>query len=199
MSARLSVEIPKRMRTLDRDIRGFPVPYLVLIDKRRQPQFTINDVRKAARCDLWALCAICGKRLDRDQGAPMRWFIGGSRCFLHPDGAFLDPPNHLECAEYALRVCPFLAARRYTGRIDDAKLDPDAKPDGLTLVRHEGMEPRLPERFGLGLAEITTPHYQRTGIIYKVPRWRYVEFWRAGEPINAPETGEPPPPDVATS
>jgi len=182
------------MRTLPRDPRGYPIPYLVMIDKRRQPQFTINDVRRALECDRKGLCAICGKRLERVGTERVQWFVGGSRCFLHEHGAFLDPPMHLDCATYALRVCPFLAARRYTGRIDAAKPDPDAIPDGLALARHDGVLPALPERFGLGLAESVTISRDRAGAAtYSVPRWRYVEFWRAGEPIDAPDTGEPPP------
>lgn len=201
MSARLTVEIPRRMRTLPRDPRGYPVPYVVLLDKRGAPQFTINDVRRSMKCEREGLCSICGKRFERDlMGRRLLWFVGGSRCFLHPDGAFLDGPNHLECAEYALRVCPFLAARRYSGRIDDAKLDPTYAPDGLTMVRHEYAEPSLPESFGLGLAEIITVRRHATGNIYTVPRWRYVEFWHAGQPVNSPDRPEGPPlPDAANS
>jgi len=181
--------IPKRMRTLAKDHRGYPVPYIVLIDQTGKPQFTINDDEKVKRCDRRKLCSICGKPHDRDGF----WFVGGSRCFLHPQGAFLDPPLHLECAEYALRVCPFLAARRYTKRIDDAKLAPGATPEGMTLLREEFMMPRLPERFGLG----RTLGYRRLSRrgdlpVYVVEGWRYVEFWRNGEPVNAPDTADPP-------
>lgn len=162
------------------------MPFIVLRDKLGIPQFTINDVKRVNLCVRKRLCAICGKRMG-----DWVWFVGGSRCFLHTRGAFLDPPTHNECAEYALAVCPFLAARSYSGRIDDRKLAPGAIPDGLTLVRHDGMLPALPERFGLGAAL----DYRRSGSgdVFIVDRWQYLEFWRHGRPCRAPDSAEPPP------
>jgi hypothetical protein len=50
MNARSGVAIPKRMRSLERDKRGYPIPFIVLRDKTGQPQFTINDFRRIAEC-----------------------------------------------------------------------------------------------------------------------------------------------------
>ncbi|HEY2617482.1 MAG TPA: hypothetical protein VGI78_09115 [Acetobacteraceae bacterium] len=179
-------DVPQRMRTRPRDARGYPIPFLVMIDRNGTPQFTINDDAKAAACRAKRLCAICGKRFDPD-GV---WFVGGSRCFLHEHGAFIDPPSHLECATYSLRVCPFLAASRYMRRIDDAKLAPGAMPDDKVLVRTEAVAPRLPERFGLGRTSryrFEGPHFG----CFVVEQWDYVEWWRAGAPCETPDTGEP--------
>lgn len=196
MSDRLTVELPRRMRTLARDPRGYPIPFIVLIDKSGQPQFTINDHSRTEECRRKRLCSICGKRFDRNPVTFREefWFVGGSRCFLHEHGAFLDPPVHYECAEYALRVCPFLAARRYSNRIDDRKLNPANMPANMALIREKGMQPALPERFGLGMTtgyefRETQPNFG----LYIADPWQYVEWWRAGEPINAPETGVSPP------
>jgi hypothetical protein len=197
------IPLPKLMRTLSRDDRGYPVPWIVLRDKTGRPQFTINDVLKVEECSRKGLCSICGKRINLHRLWPgtvniEAWFAGGSRCFLHPQGAFLDPPAHYECLEYALKVCPFLAARSYSKRLDDAKLAPGALPDGMALVRTEFMQPRLPERFGFGLAF----DYRRIQVdlgqtIYVVERWQYVEFWKQGEPCNAPD--RPVPEDEPTT
>lgn len=181
------------MRTLARDKRGYPIPFIVLRDKTGLPQFTINDVRRTEDCRTKRLCSICGKRFDRHQGKDETWFVGGSRCFLHERGAFVDPPVHLECAEYALRVCPFLAAPYYAKRIDDAKLAPDGLPDGMALARADYMPPQLPERFGLGLTLSFRYHDRGANSLYTVARWEYVEFWRAGQPIEAPESSLSPP------
>jgi hypothetical protein len=175
-------ELPKLMRTLPRDARGYPIPFLVMVDKTGLPQFTINDDRKATACRTKRLCAICGKRFTDGM-----WFVGGARSFLHEHGAFVDPPMHLECAEYALRVCPFLAASKYLRRIDAAKLKPDAIPEGIAIARRDHMPPSLPERFGLGF----TQHYDYLSqpAVFVVPRWDYVEWWRQGELCNAPDAG----------
>lgn len=183
--ARLSTEVPRLMRTLERDARGYPVPFIVLRDKAGKPHFTINSSVLVADCVRKRLCSICGKRMG-----PLVWFVGGSRCFLHRMGAFLDPPLHLECAEYALRVCPFLAASSYGKRIDDRTLDPGALPDDVALVRHNGALPQLPERFGLGAAK---DYRISNRTLFVVDHWEYVEFWRNGTPCNAPDSGQPAP------
>jgi hypothetical protein len=195
MLDRMMTPLPMRMRTLRKDSRGYPVPFLVVIDKTGTPQFTINDTRRAHDCISKHLCAICGKRFDKHPVTARHemWFVGGSRCFLHPMGAFIDPPLHLECAEYALRVCPFLAASRYMKRIDDAKLKPENRPIGLGLVSHMHALPELPECFGLGLCNSYQPSGSPGSAMFKVDDWRYVEWWRAGERIEAPATGISPP------
>jgi hypothetical protein len=179
---RLAIPLPKQLRTRPRDARGYPIPFIVVIDRRRQPQFTINDSTRVTACRTRSLCGICGKRLDKDL-----WFVGGARCFLHPRGAFVDPPSHYACAEYALRVCPFLAAPSYAKRIDDRKLPPGGLPDGMALGRVDFMPPAQPERFGLGSTRAYRwVSHDRDGV-YVVDAWDYVEWWKTGEPVNAPD------------
>lgn len=185
--SRLRVQIPKRMRVRPCDERGYPVPYIVMIDKAGNPQFTINDMVRVKACINRNLCSICGSRHDQ-----LKWFVGGSRCFLHPRGGFIDPPLHLECAEYALRVCPFLAAPRYSKRIDDAKLTAHNTPDNIKLVRIEHMLPRQPEVFGLGSAHhMSVVHRGPGDFILVVDRWEHVEWWKDGHQVNAPDRPVP--------
>jgi hypothetical protein len=184
---RLRITIPKRMRTLPCDERGYPVPFIVMTDKAGNPQFTINDHAKVRSCVNRKLCSICGKRHDA-----LMWFVGGSRCFLHEHGAFIDPPLHLECAEYALRVCPFLAAPRYSKRVDDRKLKAENKPDDMALVRVDYMNPLQPEIFGLGAANDLRVVTRGPGdFILVVDDWHYVEWWKAGQMVNAPDRQVP--------
>lgn len=181
---RLAVPVPKRLRARPRDNRGYPVPFVVLIDKTGTPQFTINDMDRAGRCLNKRLCGLCGKRLDGDV-----WFVGGSRCFTHQNGAFIDPPSHYECACYALQVCPFLAAPSYGKRIDIQKMTDASFGDvaEIAILMHDGMPEGQPERFGLG-------HPGGFEFLWReqifVPRdWRYIEWWRHGEQVNAPDGG----------
>jgi hypothetical protein len=173
----LTVDIPKRMRTLERDPRGYPVPFIVLRDKKKQPMFTINDVSKTTQCRTLHLCSICGRRLDK-----FMWFVGGSRCFIHDHGAFVDPPVHYECGMYALQVCPFLAAPSYNKRIDEKKLKPENRPDNMRLVTTNFMPPAQPELFGIGACILSV----FADNVYVVPHWQYVEWWHTGQPCNAP-------------
>lgn len=187
VARRLARELPKSMRTLLKDDRGYPVPYIVLIDKTGRPQFTINDHEKVLTCISKKLCSICGKRITGGF-----WFVGGSRCFLHEHGAFLDPPLHLECAEYALAVCPFLAARRYTDRLDDRLLGTNL-PENMALVKADYMPPNLPERFGLGHADTFSSRRGEGQVVIFPGTWNYLEFWRSGTRCPAPDTGQPAP------
>ena len=54
------IAVPERMKHLDRDHRGYPIPYIVFRDSDNKPHFTINDDTKVCRCqtrrtmrDLW--------------------------------------------------------------------------------------------------------------------------------------------------
>jgi hypothetical protein len=171
-----------RMRTLERDPRDYPIPFIVWRDRRGQPHFTINDHTKVAACLSKKLCSICGKRLDVDM-----WFVGGSRALLHDDGALIDPPLHYDCAIYALQVCPFLAAMNYTKSIGARKL-PDL-PDDLRITSIEYSGPPQPERFGLGC----TRAYRKQSFdsasrfVLKIDQWDYMEWWRNGTRCPAPD------------
>lgn len=186
-ATRLLVTIPMQMRGLQKDDRGYPIPYVVLRDIQRKPMFTINDHFRTRECLTKHLCSICGKRLPIEP-----WFVGGSRCFLHEHGAFIDPPVHYECGNYALQVCPFLAMPSYSKRIYDKLLRPERRPSNLTIVRQAHMLPNQPEHFGFGrTADFTYIEYREEGRniggIYKATTWSFVEFWRNGEIINAPD------------
>jgi hypothetical protein len=181
LSRRLTTPVPMRMRTLPRDNRDYPVPFIVMRDRNGKPQFTINDHSRVIECVSKKLCAICGKRFTDGM-----WFVGGPRCFVHQYGAFLDPPAHVECAEYALRVCPYLAAPSYARRIDDRKLSPDAIPDGTTIVMEDIMPDDRPDVFALGHTdEFATVHQEPGQQLFIVRRWRHVEFWRHGALLNS--------------
>ena len=46
LAERLATPVPKMMRTLPRDARGYPIPFIVVIDRAGKPQFTINDAQR---------------------------------------------------------------------------------------------------------------------------------------------------------
>jgi hypothetical protein len=175
MRAVSDIPIPRRMRALSRDRRGYPIPAGVLIDATGAPQFTINDEGTRQKHLAEDRCAICGKRL-----MGRRWFVGGARSAFHENGAYIDPPLHYECAHYALRVCPFLAAPHYGKRIDAAKV----KPGGLSataILIDQTMIAERPATFVAVLAQRT----ERSGPYVKPSRpYVRIEFWRQGERVT---------------
>lgn len=182
MNGRLAATaIPPRMARLPKDSRGYPVPFLVMVDKTGKPHFTINDDRKRALCLIKDLCAICGLKLLRG-----RWFVGGPGSAFHPHGAYVDPPMHAECARYALAVCPFLAAPSYSKRIEDKTVDPADMPDGAPAIFIDPtMDPARPASFILGMAvgqKVAGGPFHNY-IRPKKP-WRVLERWLYGELIE---------------
>lgn len=173
---RLDVPLPERMRKLDRDPRGYPIPFIVLRDNEGRAHFTINDTAKVQITLRRDLCAICGQKLLRG-----RWYVGGPGSAFHPDGAYIDGPLHFECAQYALQVCPYLAAPKYAGRLDMKTVDP-AKLPGTAMFMDQTLDPRRPEVF---VAVMATGHTQ-TENGYLQPKRPYMraQIWQEGKLIE---------------
>ena len=168
--------IPDRMKHLERDQRGYPIPWTVFRDNDNRPHFTINDTLKVMRCTREDLCAICGVKLLRG-----RWFIGGPKSALHPNGAYIDPPLHHECMQFAARTCPYLISSKYIGRLDAKTLDP-AKAKGVVAFQDSTMDPTRPSLF----VAVMTVGQSMTENGYLVPKrpYRKMELWRNGQMLR---------------
>jgi len=171
-AAAATVPIPENMRYLPRDRRGLPIPFIVFRDTDGNPHFTINDEERRRFVLKLDRCAICNHQLWRG-----RWFVGGPKCAFDPRGAYLDPPVHHECAEYALQVCPYLAAPRYGRLIDGATLDYSKAGAGITLDANVDNE--RPDFFVavMALGHVNTEQ----GYMVPTRPFRRVEFWRHGK------------------
>lgn len=174
------VKIPRQMRALMRDKRGYPVPYTVLRDSDGVPHFAVNDSARVSRCIKEKRCAICGTRIEREL-----WLIGGPLSAFHPHGAFRDPALHYECAKYALQVCPYLASRRYTGRVDTNGMDFDKVPNGMAFL-DSTMIPEHPELFiAVCTAAIADETPQGTFATIRPHRpFIRVEYWQDGQQLT---------------
>lgn len=180
-----TVEVPKQMRSLPKDRRGFPIPFIVMIDKAKRPHFPVSDQGRVGKAIRGRLCAICGKRMGAEG-----WFIGGPGSFLSRSGAFLDPPTHEECGRYAARVCPYLAAPNYARRIDDRNLKPDAMPEGYGIATEPVLDER-PEFFMLASAatwEARPGNAEGMTVLRPTSPWYALEIWREGVLVGPDET-----------
>jgi hypothetical protein len=97
----IKVAIPKRIAKLPTDERGYPIPFFVGYDERGLPDFRMMDGHKLIRAVKDRLCWICGEMLGRHLA-----FCIGPMCALNRSNA--EPPMHKECANFSVRVCPFL-------------------------------------------------------------------------------------------
>jgi hypothetical protein len=125
-----NIEMPDRIARLPVDERGYPVPKFVQwIDGA--PDFRVLSTEHLRACVKKRLCWICGDRL----GVNLAFTIG-PMCSVNRVSS--EPPSHLECAEYAVRACPFLTNPRQKR---DHKDMPDAatEPGGIMLAHNPGV------------------------------------------------------------
>lgn len=124
------IQMPDRIAALPQDPeRHYPVPFFVA-SVNGKPDFRIADEEKRIRCVKERLCWICGEKLGR-----YIVFVIGPMCAINRISA--EPPMHRDCAEYSVRVCPFLLnpnQKRNPKKVD-AEL---GEPPGIMIARNPG-------------------------------------------------------------
>jgi hypothetical protein len=111
------------------DDRGYPIPFFVSWING-VPDFRVADPRKKAICVKEHRCWLCGQQLGRH----LAWVIG-PMCAINRVSS--EPPQHLDCADFAARACPFLvrpAAKRREAILPDDLV----KAAGVGLERNPG-------------------------------------------------------------
>jgi hypothetical protein len=122
--------IPKRMKALPLDTRGFPVPWFVAW-AAREPDFRCVAPGKLEEAVRRSICWVCGQPLGR-----FKSFVTGPLCAVN--GVSAEPPSHRECAEYSATTCPFLTKPRM--RRNEKDLSDDAPhPVGSMIDRNPGV------------------------------------------------------------
>jgi hypothetical protein len=121
---------------------------------------------KARRC--WLCGGVMGKFLT---------FPIGPMCAITRTTA--EPPSHLDCAEYAVRVCPFLTQPRM--RRNEVDLPADTSMAGIGIRRNPGVTILW-----------TCTDYRlfndgRGGILFKVGEPKHVERWAEGRAATSEE------------
>lgn len=168
------VPVPVNMLDLKKDDRGFPIPFVILIDDNKTVHFRINDTRKVELCRNNTLCNICGKKMKDGM-----WFIGGPRSAYDPNGAFNDSPVHYDCGKYALQVCPYMAFSQYSRKpIDLNKVETDV--DGF--IDFTQSEERLPF-----FCFVKTKKYKvspKSGFLLPQKPYIKTEYWLDGKTIS---------------
>lgn len=175
-----NVPIPKLMQKLEKDSRGYPIPAGVFRDQEGKPHFTVNAIKARIKHLNEKRCPICNHRLTKGY-----WFVGGPASAFHEQGAYLDLPMHHECMQYAMQVCPYLAAPKYSGRIDGGTLKDH---NGVLVLVGETMYPERPALFVC----VCTRNYKLLGAsisghLRPFKPYRKVEFWRYGKQLERDE------------
>jgi hypothetical protein len=102
--------IPERLRFFPEQ-NGYIVPWFVA-QMDGKYDFRVIDATKFVPALNKKLCWICGQKLGAYLAFPI-----GPMCAINRTVS--EPPSHRECAEYAVKACPFLAQRQDDRRISD--------------------------------------------------------------------------------
>lgn len=130
---------PRGVDRLPVDHRGYPVPWFAAwLDEddnevppgQGEPEFRVVGSDRLYRALTLARCWICGLPTARDVA-----FVAGPMCAINRTSA--EPPSHVECADYAARVCPFLTHPKATRR--EANMPAGEDPPGIMLRRNPGV------------------------------------------------------------
>jgi hypothetical protein len=166
-----TVKLPLHMKALPRDARGYPVPWIAAVGSDGRADFRVIDKAKTMEALTNRRCAICGKVMLA------AYFVGGPLSMRNR--LFNDPPMHKDCAEYALKVCPFLAAPSFAY----SRKTPDV--DGMEVTVDPGMSEDRPEVFGIApagrysLRQVQGEHY-----IHPVAWLRPVIWYKNGQVVE---------------
>lgn len=130
------IPIPKRLQKRPK-FHGIPIPFTALIRPDGTPDFKVTDRRSWNACVTANRCGLCGEKLLKKQ----YYFIGGE--LSCQSGIFYDPPMHRECAEYAFKVCPFLACQKGYSKA------PMKPIKGIVIVTDPNMPTQRPARMAI--------------------------------------------------
>ena len=95
------IPVPERMRKLPISDKGFPTPYFVGEFEGKR-DFRVIAPGAMAACYHKRICWLCGQPLGQYMA-----FVIGPMCSVNRISS--EPPSHLDCANYAVRACPFLS------------------------------------------------------------------------------------------
>lgn len=111
----LEIVLPERVALRPRDERGYPILFTTPVIDGKPDFFTIGTAM-VAQCHAEGLCGICGQVIshhgDGETDCKPYYFIGGPYS-TEVSGVFNDPPMHKDCAEFAMRVCPWMIMHNY--------------------------------------------------------------------------------------
>jgi len=157
----MHLEMPSRMKSLPVSPEGYPIPWFVSEG---------GDIRYASPEKIVIAfrhekCWTCGHNLGTH-----KTFIIGPMCMVNNINS--EPPSHLECAEYAVRACPFLSQPRMRRNEKDVP-DDKISPAGIMLARNPGVSV-------LWTCREYYPFRAHNGVLFRLGPPEHLKFYREG-------------------
>ena len=171
-------ERPRRFMKLPLDERGFPVPWFVAWQDGT-PDFRVVRPGGIAIAHKRGLCWLCGEPLGVYNA-----FVIGPMCGINRVSS--EPPSHRDCAEYAVRACPFLTrplAVRNPRGLEDAQ-----KPAGFMIERNPGVTLLwVTKSYKPFKVEEVPGDPARAGVLFRIGDPTEVSFWAKGRKATRAE------------
>ena len=187
------IPMPDRSKKLPVSDKGFPIPafvawlaadgasYLPPRTYGAKRDFRVIDPRYMAECFRFSRCWLCGEPLGR-----YRVFAIGPMCSVNR--VTMEPPSHRDCAEYAVKACPFLVKPKMRRNEKDMPIDHNAP--GIMIVRNPGVtalwQTETYKRFNAGNGQLC-----RLGEPQRVDWWAEGRKATRAEVIESIESGMP--------
>lgn len=165
--------LTNRIAKLPVDGRGYPVPYFVTWING-EPEFRMADMEKWKKCVRQSLCWVCGQPLGK-----FKAFTIGPMCVVNKTTA--EPPEHLDCARWSVKGCPFLSRPNMVRREDDFTEKYGVDAAGIMIKRNPGV-----------IAIWVTKKYSifkdgNRGALINIGNPESVEWWKEGRPATREE------------
>lgn len=165
---RPEVPVPEFMKLLPLTERGYHKPWFVKAD-----DFRIVDGHKAGLAVTKQKCWICGNPFKPNEYA----LIGDDVAAMVR--ACKEPACHVECATYALQVCPFLLYP--TAKRREAGLDEEQKLAHSNESREVKIDPENPGKFFLTIVKDFTYEHADQLMFYNESDVIERQYWIAGK------------------
>jgi hypothetical protein len=166
-----NIPIPSRLARRPVSERGFPVPWFVSwIDGKWD--FVNVDPRNIGEAYRRKICWLCGEPLGK-----FMCFVIGPMCSINRVSS--EPPAHRDCAEYAVRACPFLA-RPNAKRNDKAHLGSAEDIPGIALEHNPGASL-------IWITRSYRPMRVGNGVLFEIGEPMEVYWYAEGRPATRDE------------
>jgi len=165
--------MPARIAKLPKNARGYPVPYFVAwIDGL--PDFRLVRPETAREARVRKLCWICGEPLGAQQT-----FAIGPMCVVNRNSG--EPPSHRQCAEFAVKACPFMLKPNMERREDDLTRECKNNVPGIAIPRNPGVMCLWTSANGKPVPD------GRERYLWNIGDHKHVSWWREGRPATYAE------------
>lgn len=171
-----NVPIPPRMDLLPRDPDRpyFPVPWFVYWNEGK-PDYRVIAPGKIVKAVRQNRCWLCGQVMGS-----MKAFVIGPMCAVNRTSA--EPPSHCDCAEYAVKVCPFMT--KPAMKRNEKNLPEDMKEAaGFGIKRNPGV-------VLVWETKTYTPfraHAGEDGVLFEIGNHAAISFWAEGRAATREE------------